>query len=362
MAASDLPSSEVMPQSPTTIVEGQWPLLAALPSLPLLNLRKGWVKGARTTFLEQCLIVFREKKSINAKRATEYTYTTAMNDYFRQFFWALPLDQDPHDDDPPPITDDELSSAQCEVKAAVVKQMGNAIPKWLEYHAGKVTPVGAMSKKAREHDPILAFLLCLAENEQGGLAKDQAAVCAAFMASEFEKLSTEDQDRWAAFAERTSAERKRTKDGGWTEPALLPPEEIQRVWDTLASSMQPLIEGLSTMLGSHVSLAIAGPEPRRGGQVNVISIHEGLDKSPMPLRFHEIRGEPYQLWLAAIGEFTLSCYTPEEQKACALPRVTQPSGPPPFWMANTPWQSSSLATVGLGAEGQEAVVDGDDED
>ncbi|KAK0475609.1 hypothetical protein EDD18DRAFT_1115981 [Armillaria luteobubalina] len=380
-------SSEQTPESAPTVEQGVWPLLAELPSLPLPNLRKGWAKGARATFLKQCVVRLREKKGLNPKRAAEFTNTTAINEYFREFFWALPLHQDPHNDDPPPVADKELSNTQHGAKVAIVKQMSNAIPKWLEYHVGKVTTVAAMTKKARERDPILAFLSCLAGTEplryrsltpkqwfgkdnndlslcfdafwnaQGGLGKDRAAARAAFVAAEFDKLSSNDQDRWGAFAERMAAENKRPKGGAWAAPALLPPADVQRVWDMLASTLQPLIKGLSVMLGSHVSLAIMGPEPRRGGQVNVIIIHEGLNKSAVPLHFHEVGGEPYRLWLAAIGEFALSCYTPEEQRARALPGVAQPSGPPPFWMSNAPWRLSTQLTVRLGP----AVVDEEEE-
>ncbi|KAK0493811.1 hypothetical protein EDD18DRAFT_1356290 [Armillaria luteobubalina] len=297
----------------------------------------------------------------------EFTNTTAVNEYFREFFWALPLHQDPHNDDPPPVADKELSNTQHEAKAAIVKQMSNAIPKWLEYHVGKVTMVAAMTKKARERDPILAFLLRLAGTEplryrslmpKQWFGKDNNNLSLRFDAFwNFDKLSSDDQDRWGAFAERMAAENKRLKGGAWAAPALLPPADIQRVWDMLASTLQPLIEGLSVMLGSHVSLAIAGPEPCRGGQVNVITIHEGLDKLAMPLCFHEVGGEPYRLWLAAIGEFALSCYTPKEQRACALPGVAQPSGPPPFWMSNAPWRSSTQLTVRLGP----TVVDEEEE-
>ncbi|KAK0211424.1 hypothetical protein IW262DRAFT_1301751 [Armillaria fumosa] len=342
---------------------------------------------------------------------------TAVNNYFRQFFWALPLNQDPHDDDPPSITDDELSSAQYEVKAAVVKQMGNVILKWLEYHTGKVTPVEAMLKKAQECDPILAFLSHLAEvdvshycsltakqlfgeqnedistcfnifwNKQEGLAKDWVAACTAFMASKFEKLSTEDQDRWAAFAERTSVERKRTKDGGLDRASITATQENSKVKDMQCHLLRDCYRpddleytdtgyantdkyyGISQCLilgKSHISLAIAGPEPQRGGQVNVIKIlSEGTLASmkvltSLPCLYAFTRLEKSHM--AAIEEFALSCYTPKEQKAHALPGVAQPPGPPPFWMTNTLWQSSSLATVGSDAERWEAAVDGDDED
>ena len=44
-----------------------------------------------------------------------------------------------------------------------------------------------------------------------------------------------------------------------------------RALDGLANTMQPLLEGLSALLGGNVSFFWAGPEPANGGQVNVVS-------------------------------------------------------------------------------------------
>lgn len=62
----------------------------------------------------------------------EYTTTTAVNDYFKLFYWALPLNQDPQPDNPLPVTDDALSEAELVVKAAIIKQMSN-VSVWLGY-------------------------------------------------------------------------------------------------------------------------------------------------------------------------------------------------------------------------------------
>ncbi|KAK0497781.1 hypothetical protein EDD18DRAFT_1351586 [Armillaria luteobubalina] len=213
-------SSEQTPESAPTVEQGVWPLLAELPSLPLPNLRKGWAKGARATFLEQCVVRLREKKGLNPKRAAEFANTTAVNEYFREFFWALPLHQDPHNDDPPPVADEELSNTQRGAKAAIVKQMSNASPKWLEYHVGK--------QWFGKDNNDLSLRFDAFWNAQGGLGKDRAAACATFVAAEFDKLSSNDQDRWGAFAERMAAENKRPKGGAWAAPALLPPADVQR--------------------------------------------------------------------------------------------------------------------------------------
>ncbi|PBK62351.1 hypothetical protein ARMSODRAFT_1024952 [Armillaria solidipes] len=81
-----------------------------------------------------------------------------VNEYFKLFYWALPLNQDPQPDDPLPVTDDGLSEAELEVKAAIIKQMSNAIPKWLDYHAMKTTASTMLMKKQLTRDPVALFL------------------------------------------------------------------------------------------------------------------------------------------------------------------------------------------------------------
>lgn len=44
-----------------------------------------------------------------------------------------------------------------------------------------------------------------------------------------------------------------------------------RVLDGLASTMQEFLEGLAILTNGNVSIIWAGPEPVKGGQVNVIS-------------------------------------------------------------------------------------------
>lgn len=44
-----------------------------------------------------------------------------------------------------------------------------------------------------------------------------------------------------------------------------------RVIDNLANTMQEFIEGLAILTSGNVSIIWAGPEPVKGGQVNVVS-------------------------------------------------------------------------------------------
>ncbi len=95
------------------------------PCLPLLNLQKGWAKGTRNEFLTERLVIYNEKKVTSTKLAIAYMTLDVVNDYFTKFFWALLMNQDPHEDDPTLVPDDKLSKAEEEVRGVIVRQMGN---------------------------------------------------------------------------------------------------------------------------------------------------------------------------------------------------------------------------------------------
>ncbi|KAK0494229.1 hypothetical protein EDD18DRAFT_1107261 [Armillaria luteobubalina] len=384
------------------VAETAWPLLSNLPTLPLPNLAKGWAKGERLVYLEQTVMTYNDKKNIGSKKANEYVTTTVVNEYFQHFFWALPLNQDPESDDPPFVDDAYLSEEQLAVKVAVIKQMSSAIPKWLDYRASKsVTPLGFTLKQVM-HDPMASFLSHLSGVEGprqhaptakqlfgkdnndinrhfealwislGGEAKDRPAAWASFVAEEFDKLPEESQRMWTLQAAKATEEIKKSRGSAYAEPTLLPPEEAQRVIDSLATYFGPLLEGVSKMIGCHILMAVIGPEPWRGGQVNPCRLHEGVDKSPKPITFDEGGGEKYRIWLAALGEWGMSCYfdvcsgkintAPEDQKACSLPGIGVPLGPPRFLIPDPPWRSAiPAANTARSEQPEQGAASGVDE-
>ncbi|KAK0431003.1 hypothetical protein EV421DRAFT_1912300 [Armillaria borealis] len=303
------------------------------------------------------LMITLEKKTTSSKQAIVYANLNVVNEYFDKFYWALPVNQDPHEDDPPRVSDKELTEEQMEVKGAIVKQMSNALPKWLDYHSGKATPSSSMSKKKMAVRPGLEFLgasrgdgsTSPALRHFGRLrvvwGRIVPAARATFVAEEFGKLSKEMQAQWTTLAEQASKETKKGRDGCFEGPSLLEPVEAQRVLDTLGSTMGPLIEGLSVMLGCHVTLAVFGPEPRKGGQVNILTLHEGTDKAPVPRCFDQVGGERYKMWLAAMGEYAMSCYTLDEQRARALPGMVTPTTAPGFLRPNMLWVARPLMGI-----------------
>ncbi|PBK72084.1 hypothetical protein ARMSODRAFT_1016070 [Armillaria solidipes] len=358
-----------------TVVEQSPPRIysdSVIPKLPLLPLKKGWAKGTRATLLGCQLQVYSSKRTTNTKKAVEWANSQAVNEYFTDFHWRLSLDQEPQPDDLPFLPDDNLSEEEREWKAAVIKQMSTAISNWLDYHWGKGDSAATMSKKQAANDPIVSYLSRLAGidmnsrqraltaeqlfgkdnqgisdafnqqwKESGRDGKARAGARTVFVASEFAKLSTAEKKMWKARAAEDAEMVKKSKEATLKAPTLLPPEEAQKAMDSLAWMMGPLLDGLVTMLGCHVSLIITGPEPRKGGQINVLTLHHGYDKSPVPLRFHEAGGERgkerYKMFLAAIGDYIATCYSKFTLNLHALPDVSPPNKPPSFLRWDVPW-------------------------
>ncbi|KAK0500829.1 hypothetical protein EDD18DRAFT_1101819 [Armillaria luteobubalina] len=398
------------------MAETIWPLLSDLPTLPLPNLIKGWAKGKRLIYLELSVATYNEKRVIGSKKTNEYAMTTIVNEYFKQFFWALPLNQDPESDDPAFMDDAELSEEQLTVKVAVIKQMSTAIPKWLEYCAGKTFTPHALSMKQLMHDLIASFLSRLSgidgpclhlptakqlfgkdNNEinrrfealwstRGGQIKDRAAARASFVVEEFKKLSEETKKTWALRAVEAVEATKKSRGSVYAQPMLLPPEEAQkyalestlnshsepnafrRVIDSLAAYFGPLLEGVSKMIGCNILMVFVGPELWRGGQILIQScrLHEGVDKLPVPVTFDEGGGEKYKFWLASLGEWGMSCFlpiipAPEDQKARSLPGIGLPSGPPQFFIPDPPWRSVIPAgSAVLSEQVDQGIASGED--
>lgn len=185
----------------------------------------------------------------------------------------------------------------------------------------KAVPVAKMSKTQLGKDPIAAILCKLAgldstrkrgrtpaqmwmkerfgtvkkefDEEFSGTGKDSRRgrinEVASFAQDLFSDLSAADQTHWKKRAEEDAQEVAEGKANAQEHLSLLSPSDTQayvslphvhrslmplvlfRALDSLAGTLQPLLEGLSTVLGGNISFSWCGPEPRKGGQVNVVT-------------------------------------------------------------------------------------------
>ncbi|PBK66206.1 hypothetical protein ARMSODRAFT_1021796 [Armillaria solidipes] len=346
-----------------------------VPSLPLPQLRRGWAKGKRRDFLDDELPEYSLKRALGPKAVADCV-VTAVNKWFHLFHWCLPVDRDPSPADVFP-DDEQLSQEDFDIKAAVINQFSTAIKNWLDYHwlEGGGSAL-TLTKKKIASNPIAAFLQQLttkepaqqraltahqlwskenldgplkgrfeSEFEASGLAKkNRAAAQARFVAERFAELSKEEQKEWKAKALKDMSNVRHGKEEVVPGPSLLPPAEAQKAIDNMGTILYPLAEGISKMIGMQVHMVLAGPEPRMGSQLNIIGLHEGLDKSAVPRRFEDVGGERgaerYRFFLAALGDYLMMCYSEDDQRARALPSVPFPTKPPGFLRTDVPWNDS----------------------
>ncbi|KIK81603.1 hypothetical protein PAXRUDRAFT_27823 [Paxillus rubicundulus Ve08.2h10] len=80
-----------------------------------------------------------------------------------------------------------------------------------------------------------------------------------------------------------------------------------------------MFPGMHDSLGMHVTLLVEGPEPRKQGQITVLSMHEGADHSPVPRNWQLHDKQKYKVVTRMFQDYLSMCYTQEEHNACKLP-------------------------------------------
>ncbi|KAH7902772.1 hypothetical protein BJ138DRAFT_1108251, partial [Hygrophoropsis aurantiaca] len=126
----------------------------------------------------------------------------------------------------------------------------------------------------------------------------------------------------------------------WKDALYAPPSEAavdrQAALDRLGSFAGPLLAGMHEILGMHVTLLVGGPEPRKGGQINVLrqvilfsyqctpididlSMHEGVDQSPVPLNWQTYDKKKFKAVVGLFQEYLGGCYSTEERDKRKLP-------------------------------------------
>lgn len=176
--------------------------------------------------------------------------------------------------------------------------------------------------------------------------RDRLDEAASKVRKAYRELPDDEKKYWEQRAKEDALAVARAKADTACLPARLGPEATQeyvvpsvgvmirqltllRALDGLANTMQPLMEGLSALLGGNISFFWAGPEPRKGGQVNVVSyvftlslhggltslfrLHVGSDKSAIPQTFATAGGERgkrrRKMAEACMGEFAMECFS-----------------------------------------------------
>ncbi|SJL17955.1 uncharacterized protein ARMOST_21526 [Armillaria ostoyae] len=278
------------------------------PPIILPPFPKGWAKGSRQTLLESSQVTFSYHHAESITAAKDFVLNVT-NRYLKAYYWDDPEDQEPTGPLPPPHLE-ALTPARKALKAAKIVRLTNAIYNWLNYRWKHPTsgPSPASSRNPKSEDPLHLLLCNIAGVEIGRLRALTFALLPADVRERYETLAKEEGKQ------AREAKQHAIENAG----ALLNPTEAQLALNRLPATLAPFLKKLGSMLGVHACLLLAGPEPQKGGQINVLSMHAGFDKSPMPLEFPEAVPAQYEKCVALFQRFVETCYTDDEMAARSL--------------------------------------------
>ncbi|KAF9488296.1 hypothetical protein BDN71DRAFT_1512235 [Pleurotus eryngii] len=153
----------------------------------------------------------------------------------------------------------------------------------------------------------------------GELLEKHASKHNAFLIAKFADLTPEMQEKHtqAAIAEH-KAEKQAIADCQ-NQVITFTPSEQQVLLKNVLAFLNLLLQGMSEALGMHISLFIGGPEPIKGEQLNVISLHHGKNKAPVPQTWATSDKERFKEVMENMLSYLEECYTIEEHNLAAMP-------------------------------------------
>ncbi|SJK99867.1 uncharacterized protein ARMOST_03178 [Armillaria ostoyae] len=146
--------------------------------------------------------------------------------------------------------------------------------------------------------------------------KKRVSLWQEFVKEKYELLDDETKAQFVQMAEDKAEEIQREKDEDF-KVEMLELEETQEAIECLASMLGPLFDSLCELLNLKAGIMFAGPEPVKGGQLNVMFF--GTNKAPVPQKFNEAGKSRYKAFTRAFLSFAAEGYDHEEQIACSLP-------------------------------------------
>ncbi|KAJ7586894.1 hypothetical protein C8J56DRAFT_787208 [Mycena floridula] len=299
--------------------------------------KRNWAKCKRKDFLEKGRDGFRNVRMLGSARAKEYTRSVC-NRWFETFNWRLALDEDP--DDFPLFNDTNLSTDEKAKKKLIVERFQKSIHNWYET---RVTETTVKPKKKKKKDPVWQILCALAGGQPvarrlagyqcwskgvystalkkaaddafsaSGLPEShRSSIRQKIVKAAFDALPEAEQLKWELKSKADHEKKEEECELG--QISLLDPEQIQQAIDRSPKILGPLLHGIHVLFGMHVSLFFSRPEPRKGGQINAISMHHGVDLSPAGVDWAHSSSGNYRSAEKAFLHYVKGCYSTEEQQ------------------------------------------------
>ncbi|KAF9488074.1 hypothetical protein BDN71DRAFT_1513390 [Pleurotus eryngii] len=249
----------------------------AIPQIP--TLQRGWAKGSCKAFLEAQLPHFKTATLAGRSKKTE-EIMAIVNKYFEVYSWRLPVTTEP-DAMPQPDQNEDLTAKEKRVQGEIIKRM--------------TTFTGISSKLPKlqtrwqvfKHEKFKADMKATFNTQfsASGLAEGKrASKRNVFVIAKFNDLPPAVQE---AYMQKGIEEHNTSKEVIEERAAAehdLSPFQHQELIDRLAEFFGLLLTQMSKLLKMHISLLVGGPEPKHGGNLNVLSLHIGTNKAPIPQR------------------------------------------------------------------------------
>ncbi|EIW84483.1 hypothetical protein CONPUDRAFT_151501 [Coniophora puteana RWD-64-598 SS2] len=326
------------------------------PNDPLLyveTLKRLWAKSTTLAFLEGHLEGYRVARSQTYTRARDYI-DTVTNEYFERVPWRNKV-SDPIPDDFDPAVVESLTAVEEAQKACKIEAMKSSIKSWLDYRIDTNKLVGRPGSK--ENDVWSRLLKQLSgvpqvkprklsacqfwskanytsvvkpdyearwEAEKDSLgSKNRSSFREKITAEHFGKLSADDQHSWGLKAKDAHSREVAQWKAALEAPVDTSPEARQRAIDHVQVFVSPILDEIYEVTGLHGSLLLGGPEPRKGGRINIISLHSGKNLAAVGQKWPAASPESYKAALGHFLGFVNSCYTTQMKEAAALKKTDE---------------------------------------
>ncbi|KAJ8515006.1 hypothetical protein ONZ45_g7536 [Pleurotus djamor] len=334
----------------------------------LMALKRNWAKGSHLSYLNSQLpnyIVALNRDKGNLKDVLG----DIVNGYFAKFDWRLPVTQEPDPDAPLPDPLEILSATEMTQKREVISRMHGSIKNWMHYRANKVNNNLRHLTSSNRNDPFAILLSKLsgiktkpskrlkgwqmylkegfddirdefdAAFEASNVPKRQkASKRNEYVAERYSRLEDEVKQAWEARAQQHYEDDALDIETRLAKLETLGPQERQDAINRLGDFFYPIIDGVHQLLKMHVTVLVGGPKPIHGGNINVLSLHAGQNRAPIPRTFGEADETSYKLVCNTFTNFLETCYTQADRREAALPNVSdsvqmQSTFPPPSTQA-----------------------------
>ncbi|KAL0955403.1 hypothetical protein HGRIS_001650 [Hohenbuehelia grisea] len=328
-------------------------------------LTRNWARGERLEFLTSNIDRYRKASLESRKKATS-TLDSIVNEYFAKFHWRLPIQKDLSPDDTYDwnerlseedkkrkgklVTKMRTVCLQSPLRSSFLAHPKQSITNWIQYCAAKIDTSGLSRLAAGSTNDPFAVLL----GQLSGVSQKPSKLKSGWqhwMKRNFSPLQPEFDVEFNASGQAESkraTERNRfimerfsqlppdiqafhttsaLKDHEASRDAVaqrrslqdLTPEQRQAAINRIGDFFTPILEGASAVLGMNITMLFAGPEPERGGQLNVLSLHQGKSLDVVSQTWPLARPDDFRAVESYFLDFVQDCWTVDDQRDAALP-------------------------------------------